>query len=52
MDQLAITTSQSGRSVNLRCPYQANVMNAFDMIKSTMGISLTAAVMIVSLRDG
>ena len=31
---------ESGRSVNLRCPYQANVMNTFDTVKRAMGTTL------------
>jgi hypothetical protein len=32
-------TSQSGRSVNFKCPYQANVMNTFDASRSTIGVT-------------
>src|SRR5258706_3801023 len=37
MPQLATMTSQSGRSVNLRWPYQAVVMNTFETSSRTMG---------------
>jgi hypothetical protein len=37
MHQLTRMASQSGRSVNLRCPYQANVMKTFDMRSKMMG---------------
>src|SRR6185369_1427246 len=35
--QLAIITSHSGRSVNFRCPYQANVMKTLEISSRTMG---------------
>ncbi len=38
MSQLMIMTSQSGRYLNFRCPYQAKVMNMFEKIKGTMVI--------------
>src|SRR5664279_57175 len=37
MPQLARITSHSGRSVNLRCPYQANVMKTLEHRSSAMG---------------
>src|SRR3954462_8293651 len=43
MPQLTITTSQSGLSVNFRCPYQAKVMNTFEIRSSPMGSTLLAA---------
>jgi len=30
-------TSQSGRSLNLRCPYQANVMKTFEQMSRAIG---------------
>src|SRR5579862_5473909 len=38
MPQLAKTTIHSAVFSNLRCPYQANVMNVFDMVSSTAGM--------------
>src|SRR5262245_43858482 len=38
LPQLATTTSHSGRSVNLKCPYQVKVMNTLDTTSSTMGL--------------
>src|SRR5579859_6210067 len=38
MPQLTRMTIHSAVFSNLRCPYQANVMNVFDMIKSAAGI--------------
>jgi hypothetical protein len=37
IDQLTVTTTQSGRSVNLRCPYQATVMKTLDIKSKAMG---------------
>ncbi|SHT59960.1 Uncharacterised protein [Mycobacteroides abscessus subsp. abscessus] len=42
MSQLTSTTTHSGWSLNLRCPYQANVMKMFEQMSSTGGSNLAA----------
>src|SRR3954463_6113586 len=47
MPQLTSTTIHSGRSVNFRCPYHANVMKTFDATRRSGG-RIWAVGMVVS----
>src|ERR1035438_10675002 len=37
MPQLTMMTSQMGRSLNFKCPYQANVIKTFEQVNNTNG---------------
>ena len=39
MPQLASTAIHRALAGYFRCPYQANVMNTFDAIRSTIGVT-------------